>query len=91
MLKHPAILILDDSTSAVDSTTEGLIRESFSRNLKGTTVIIIAQRISSVQYADKIVVLDNGTVAGVGNHDELMKTNGIYQEIYASQQEGVQE
>ena len=91
MLKHPAILILDDSTSAVDSTTEGLIRESFSRNLKGTTVIIIAQRISSVQYADKIVVLDNGTIAGVGNHDELMKTNGIYQEIYASQQEGVQE
>ena len=91
MLKHPAILILDDSTSAVDTTTEGLIRESFSRNLKGTTVIIIAQRISSVQYADKIVVLDNGTIAGVGNHDELMKTNGIYQEIYASQQEGVQE
>ena len=91
MLKHPAILILDDSTSAVDSATEGLIRESFKTNLKGTTVIIIAQRISSVQYADKIVVLDNGTVAGVGNHDELMKTNGIYQEIYASQQEGVQE
>lgn len=91
MLRHPAVLILDDSTSAVDSTTEGLIRESFKKNLKGTTVIIIAQRISSVQYADKIVVLDDGTVSGVGTHDQLMKTNQIYQEIYASQQEGVQE
>ena len=83
MLRHPAVLILDDSTSAVDSTTEGLIRESFKKNLKGTTVIIIAQRISSVQYADKIVVLDDGTVSGVGTHDQLMKTNQIYQEIYA--------
>ena len=91
MLRHPAVLILDDSTSAVDSTTEGLIRESFKKNLKGTTVIIIAQRISSVQYADKIVVLDDGTVSGVGTHDQLMTTNQIYQEIYASQQEGVQE
>ncbi len=91
MLKHPAILILDDSTSAVDSATEALIRESFQRNLKGTTVIIIAQRISSVQYADKIVVLDNGTIAGVGSHDELMRSNEIYQEIYYSQQEGVPE
>ena len=91
MLRHPAVLILDDSTSAVDSTTEGLIRESFKKNLKGTTVIIIAQRLSSVQYADKIVVLDDGTVSGVGTHDQLMKTNQIYQEIYASQQEGVQE
>lgn len=91
MLRHPAVLILDDSTSAVDSTTEGLVRESFKKNLKGTTVIIIAQRISSVQYADKIVVLDDGTVSGVGTHDQLMKTNQIYQEIYASQQEGVQE
>ena len=91
MLRHPAVLILDDSTSAVDSTTEGLIRESFKKNLKGTTVIIIAQRISSVQYADKIVVLDDGTVSGVCTHDQLMKTNQIYQEIYASQQEGVQE
>ena len=91
MLRHPAVRILDDSTSAVDSTTEGLIRESFKKNLKGTTVIIIAQRISSVQYADKIVVLDDGTVSGVGTHDQLMKTNQIYQEIYASQQEGVQE
>lgn len=91
MLKHPSILILDDSTSAVDSTTEALIRESFKTNLKGTTVIIIAQRISSVQYADKIIILDNGTIAGIGNHNELMAGNEIYQEIYNSQQEGVQE
>jgi ATP-binding cassette subfamily B protein len=91
MLRKPSVLILDDSTSAVDSTTEGLIRESFKTNLKGTTVIIIAQRISSVQYADKIVVLDSGAIAGVGSHDELMASNKIYQEIYWSQQEGVQE
>ena len=88
MVRRPAVLILDDSTSAVDSATEGRIRESFRNNLKDTTVIIIAQRISSVQYADKIVVLDEGTVAGVGAHDELMKTNRIYKEIYDSQQEG---
>ena len=72
----------------MDSATEGRIRESFRENLKGTTVIIIAQRISSVQYADKIVVLDEGTVADVGSHDELMQTSRIYREIYDSQQEG---
>ena len=88
MVRKPAVLILDDSTSAVDSATEGRIRESFRENLKGTTVIIIAQRISSVQYADKIVVLDEGTVADVGSHDELMQTSRIYREIYDSQQEG---
>ena len=88
MVRKPAILILDDSTSAVDSATEGRIRESFRKNLKGTTVIIIAQRISSVQYADKIVVLDDGTVADVGSHDELMANSKIYREIYDSQQEG---
>ena len=88
MVRKPAILILDDSTSAVDSATEGRIRESFRKNLKGTTVIIIAQRISSVQYADKIVVLDDGTVANVGSHDELMANSKIYREIYDSQQEG---
>ena len=88
MVRKPAVLILDDSTSAVDSATEGRIRQSFRENLKGTTVIIIAQRISSVQYADKIVVLDEGAVAAVGVHDELMEASKIYREIYDSQQEG---
>lgn len=91
MLKKPAILILDDSTSAVDSATEAAIRESFAQNLKETTVIIIAQRISSVCYADHILVLDDGTVVGQGTHEELMKSNVVYQEIYASQQKGVSE
>ena len=89
MLRKPAILILDDSTSAVDSATEAAIRESFHNNLKDTTVIIIAQRISSVQYADEILILDDDHIAGRGTHEELMKTNKIYQEIYQSQQEGV--
>ncbi len=91
MLRRPAILILDDSTSAVDSATEAAIRESFARNLKGTTVIIIAQRISSVRYADRILVLDDGAIVGQGTHEELMKTNEVYREIYHSQQEGVGE
>ena len=89
MLRHPSILILDDSTSAVDSATEAAIRESFSKNLRGTTVIIIAQRISSVRHADKIVILEDDHIAGVGTHDELLAGNEIYQEIYYSQQEGV--
>jgi len=89
MLRHPAILILDDSTSAVDSATEAAIRRSFSENLKDTTVIIIAQRISSVRYADRIVILEDDHIAGIGTHDELLASNPIYQEIYASQQEGV--
>ena len=75
----------------MDSATEAAIRESFAKNLKDTTVIIIAQRISSVQYADQILVLDDGTIVGQGTHDELMKTNEVYQEIYNSQQEGVSE
>ena len=89
MLRKPAILILDDSTSAVDSATEAAIRESFHNNLKDTTVIIIAQRISSVQYADEILILDDDHIAGRGTHDELLASNKIYQEIYQSQQEGV--
>jgi len=91
MLRKPAILILDDSTSAVDSATEGAIRQSFTENLKGTTVIIIAQRISSVQYADEILILDDDHIAGRGTHEELLASNSIYQEIYQSQQEGVGE
>lgn len=91
MLRKPAILILDDSTSAVDSATEAAIRESFAQNLKDTTVIIIAQRISSVRYADKILVLDDGTIVGEGTHEELMQSSAVYQEIYNSQLEGVSE
>ena len=89
MLRKPAVLILDDSTSAVDSATEAAIRESFHNNLKDTTVIIIAQRISSVQYADEILILDDDHIAGRGTHEELLAHNKIYQEIYQSQQEGV--
>lgn len=89
MLRAPAILILDDSTSAVDTATEAKIRSSFKENLAGTTVIIIAQRISSVEHADKIVVLDDDHIAGLGTHRELLADNQIYQEIYQSQQEGV--
>ncbi len=91
MLRKPAILILDDSTSAVDSATEAAIRESFHKNLKDTTVIIIAQRISSVRYADEILILDDDHIAGRGSHDQLLAENNIYQEIYQSQQEGVGE
>ena len=89
MLKKPKILILDDSTSAVDTATEAQIREAFYHNLAETTVFIIAQRISSVRGADKIIVLDEGTVAGMGTHKELLQQNDIYQEILASQREGI--
>ncbi len=88
MVKKPAILILDDSTSAVDSTTEAGIRASFRSHLSETTILMIAQRISSVQYADEILVLDDGVIVGQGSHEELLQTNQIYQEIYQSQQEG---
>ena len=91
MLRKPAILILDDSTSAVDTATEAAIRASFAKNLKDTTVIIIAQRISSVRYADEILVLDDDHIVGRGTHEELLANNPIYQEIYQSQQEGVSE
>lgn len=88
ILKKPAILILDDSTSAVDTGTEAKIRTAFYNNLANTTVLIIAQRISSVQEADQILVLDDGQIAGMGTHEELLNNNPIYQEIYSSQQEG---
>lgn len=91
MIKSPKILILDDSTSAVDTATEAKIREAFYNELADTTVIIIAQRISSVKDADEIVVLDDGKIDAVGNHDELMKSCEIYQEIYTTQQKGVLE
>ncbi len=89
ILKKPKILILDDSTSAVDMATEAKIREAFYHNLAETTVFIIAQRISSVCEADQIIVLDGGGISGIGRHEELLKTNTIYQEINSSQHEGV--
>lgn len=89
ILKNPKILILDDSTSAVDMATEARIREAFYHNLADTTIFIIAQRISSVQDADKIIVLDDGGISGIGTHAELLEKNEIYREINASQQEGV--
>ena len=88
LLKKPKILILDDSTSAVDTKTDALIRKAFREQIPDTTKIIIAQRISSVQDADKIIVLDNGSVNAVGDHDTLLKSNKIYQEVYYSQQKG---
>lgn len=87
LLKKPKILILDDSTSAVDTATEAEIRRAFKNELSGSTKIIIAQRISSVQAADMIVVMDNGAITGVGSHEELLKSNIEYQEIYFSQVE----
>ena len=87
LLKKPKILILDDSTSAVDTATEAKIRESFSTTLKDTTKIIIAQRIGSVESADKIIVLDDGRIVGMGTHEELMKNCEAYQEIYYSQRD----
>ena len=89
ILKKPSVLILDDSTSAVDTATDAKIREAFRTRLAGTTKIIIAQRVTSVMDADLILVMDQGRIAGQGTHEELMKTNEIYREVYTSQQEGV--
>ena len=88
LLRKPKVLILDDSTSAVDTATDAKIRKAFREEIPGTTKIIIAQRISSVQDADRILVLDNGQINGLGTHEELLKSNTIYQEVYNSQTQG---
>ena len=88
LLRKPKVLILDDSTSAVDTATDAKIRKAFREEIPGTTKIIIAQRISSVQDADRILVLDNGQINGLGTHEELLKSNAIYQEVYNSQTQG---
>ena len=91
LLKKPKILILDDSTSAVDTATDALIRKAFLEEIPGTTKIIIAQRISSVQDADVILVMDDGRINGIGNHDELVANNAIYREVFESQMKGSEE
>ncbi len=91
LLKKPKILILDDSTSAVDTKTDALIRQAFREEIPDTTKFIIAQRISSVQDADHILVLDDGHISAYGTHEELLKTSQIYQEVFASQQKGGEE
>ena len=88
LLKQPKVLILDDSTSAVDTATDARIRKAFREQLPGTTKIIIAQRISSVQDADMIVVMENGQIDGVGTHEQLLENNEIYRDIYTSQTSG---
>ncbi|MBE6564253.1 MAG: ABC transporter ATP-binding protein [Ruminococcaceae bacterium] len=88
LLKKPKILILDDSTSAVDTKTDALIRKGFAEFIPSTTKIIIAQRIASVEHADKIVVLDNGRISAIGKHDELLQTSDIYREVYIQQTKG---
>lgn len=88
LLKKPKILILDDSTSAVDTKTDSLIRKAFKEEIPNTTKIIIAQRISSVEDADKIIVLDNGKIDGFGTHEELLRNNDIYKEVFESQMKG---
>lgn len=88
LLKHPKILILDDSTSAVDTKTDKLIRNSFSKEIPNTTKLIIAQRISSVEDCDKIIVMDNGEINGIGTHEQLLQNNKIYKEVYESQMKG---
>ena len=88
LLKQPKILILDDSTSAVDTKTDSLIRQAFRENIPNTTKIIIAQRVSSVQDADKIIVLDDGRINAIGTHEQLLETRAIYREVYESQNKG---
>ena len=85
MLKKPKVLILDDSTSAVDTKTDALIRKGFRDFIPETTKIIIAQRVSSVQDADRILIMDGGRIADIGTHEELLSRNAMYQDIYYSQ------
>ena len=88
LLRAPKVLIFDDSTSAVDTATDTKIRDGLASYLPDTTKIIIAQRINSVKHADKIIILDDGKIVGVGTHDELLENSEIYKEIYISQQKG---
>ena len=88
LLKKPKILILDDSTSAVDTATDAKIRQAFAKEIPDTTKLIIAQRISSVQNADRIIVMEDGRVNGFGTHEELLASNAIYREVYESQTQG---
>ena len=91
LLKKPKILILDDSTSAVDTKTDALIRKAFQEEIPDTTKIIIAQRISSVQDSDQIIVMESGRIVEKGKHEELLALKGIYSEIYESQTKGKEE
>ena len=88
LLKKPKVLILDDSTSAVDTRTDALIQKAFAEFIPETTKIIIAQRISSVQHAEQILVMEDGRISAVGTHETLLRTSDIYREVYESQQKG---
>ena len=87
-MKQPKILILDDSTSAVDTATDAKIRKAFREAIPGTTKLIIAQRVSSLMHSDRIIVMENGVIDGIGTHEELLAKNEIYRDVYESQQSG---
>ena len=88
LLKHPKVLILDDSTSAVDTATDAKIKQAFATKIPGTTKLIVSQRISSIQDADRILVLDNGEISGFDTHEKLIESNKVYREIYEVQTQG---